>query len=73
MNQTPHAQHVTELNHLIADQLEDYLDKHPELPASVALTALGEAMVNLGVQQMGHDYVMTLCQQLQEAVEQARH
>ena len=73
MNQTQHGYYVTELNHLIADQLESYLDKHPDLPASVVLTALGEAMVNLGVQQMGHDDIITLCQQLQEAVEQSRH
>ena len=53
ISQTLHAQHVTELNHLIADQLEDYLDRHSDLPASVVLTALGEAMVNLGIQQMG--------------------
>lgn len=46
------AQHVAKLNHLIADQLEQYLDHHPGLQASVVLTALGEALVNLGVQQM---------------------
>lgn len=67
-----HNPHVTTLNHLIADQLEQYLDEHPGLPAGVVLTALGEALVNLGVRQVGYEATLTLCQQLQAAVEQAR-
>ena len=66
------AQHVTTLNHLIADQIEHYLDQHPGLSATVVLTAVGEAFVNLGVQQMGQDYTLNLCQQLQEAIKQSR-
>ena len=73
MNTTHHAEHINELNHLISDQLEHYLDSHPGLPAAVVLTALGEALVNLGVQQIGHDDTIILCQQLQTAVEQARY
>ena len=66
------AQHVTALNHLIADQIEHYFDQHPGLPATVVLAAVGEAFVNLGVQQMGQDYTLNLCQQLQEAIKQSR-
>lgn len=71
MSDNPFAPHITELNHLIADQLDVYAEKHPGLPAMVVLTALGEALVNLSVQQMGVEYTTMLCQQLQQAVSDA--
>lgn len=72
MSHHHYAQQVTELNHLIADQLEAYAEHHPGLPATVVLTALGEALVNLGVRHMGVEYTERLCQQLQTAVNHTR-
>lgn len=73
MKEETYTQQVTGLHHLIADQIEAYADSHPDLPASVVLAAVGEALVNLGVRQMGSDYTIDLCHQLIEAIQKTKH
>jgi len=56
-----YSQHVTALNDLIADRFEEYSLKNSGLPEAVALSAIGEALINSSAQQVGAGYTVSLC------------
>ena len=56
MNEDP--QHIHELRKVIAVAIDEYAEANPTLPARAVVTVLAEAMVNIGIAQLGKEQMV---------------